>query len=69
VAALERQFPGPAELCSPAGLTPRHRQSDTKVSRSHITKHGSRNLRWALIEAIQHVPAAATRCASAGTTS
>jgi transposase len=46
-----------AELCSWAGLTPRHRESDTKVSRGHITKQGSRNLRWALIEAIQHVPA------------
>jgi transposase len=51
------RFPHPAELCSWAGLTPRHRESDTKVSRGHITKQGSRNLRWALIEAIQHVPA------------
>ena len=51
------RFPGPARLCSWAGLTPRHRESDTKVSRGHITKQGSRNLRWALIEAIQHVPA------------
>ena len=51
------RFPRPAELCSWAGLTPRHRESDTKVSRGHITKQGSRNLRWALIEAIQHVPA------------
>jgi len=51
------RFPRPAELCSWAGLTPRHRESDTKVSRGRITKQGSRNLRWALIEAIQHVPA------------
>ena len=51
------RFPAPARLCSWAGLTPRHRESDTKVSRGHITKQGSRNLRWALIEAIQHVPA------------
>jgi transposase len=51
------RFPRPGELCSWAGLTPRHRESDTKVSRGHITKQGSRNLRWALIEAIQHVPA------------
>jgi transposase len=51
------RFPRPAELCSWAGLTPRHRESDTKVSRGHITKQGSRILRWALIEAIQHVPA------------
>ena len=51
------RFPRPAELCSWAGLTPRHRESDTKVSRGHITKQGSRNLRWALIEATWHVPA------------
>jgi transposase len=51
------RFPRPAELCSWAGVTPRHRESDTKVSRGHITKQGSRILRWALIEAIQHVPA------------
>ena len=51
------RFPRPAELCSWAGLTPRHRESDVKVSRGHITKQGSRILRWALIEAIQHVPA------------
>jgi transposase len=51
------RFPRPAELCSWAGLTPRHRESDVKVRRGHITKQGSRILRWALIEAIQHVPA------------
>jgi transposase len=51
------RFPGPAQLGSCAGLTPRHRESDTKISRGHITKQGSRILRWALIEAIQHVPA------------
>jgi transposase len=51
------RFRRPAELCSWAGLTPRHRESDVKVSRGHITKQGSRILRWALIEAIQHVPA------------
>lgn len=52
-----RRFPGPGQLCSWAGLTPRHRESDTKVSRGHITKQGSPLVRWALIEAIQHVPA------------
>ena len=36
---------------------PRHRESDTKVSRGHITKQGSPPVRWALVEAIQHVPA------------
>src|SRR5215469_6284960 len=51
------RFRRPAELSSWAGLTPRHRESDVKVSRGHITKQGSRILRWALIEAIQHVPA------------
>ncbi len=51
------RFPRPAELCSWAGLTPRHRESDVTVRRGHITKQGSRILRWALIEAIQHVPA------------
>jgi transposase len=51
------RFPHPARLCSWAGLTPRHRESDTKVSRGRITKQGSRILPWALIEAIQHVPA------------
>ena len=51
------RFPGLARLCSWAGLTPRHRESDVRVSRGHITKQGSRMSRWALIEAIQHVPA------------
>ena len=51
------RFPHPARLCSQSGTAPRHRESDTEVSRGHITKQGSRMLRWALIEAIQHVPA------------
>jgi transposase len=51
------RFGGPGQLCSWAGLTPRHRESDTKVTRGHITKQGSPLVRWALIEAIQHVPA------------
>jgi transposase len=51
------RFKTAAQLCSWAGLTPRHRESDTKVARGHVTKQGSRLLRWALIEAIQHVPA------------
>ena len=46
-----RRFPGPGQLCSWAGLTPRHRESDTKVSRGHVTKQGSRMLRWAVTEA------------------
>src|SRR5487761_1600074 len=51
------RFRNAAQLCSWAGLTPRHRESDTKVARGHVTKQGSRLLRWALIEAIQHQPA------------
>ena len=45
------RFPGPGQLCSWAGLTPRHRESDTKVARGHITKQGSPVLRWAMTEA------------------
>ena len=41
-----------AHLCSWAGLTPSHRESDTKTRRGRITKQGSRLLRWALIEGI-----------------
>jgi transposase len=44
---------GSAEaLCSWAGLTPKHRQSDSKTTRGSITKQGSRLVRWALIEAV-----------------
>jgi transposase len=50
------RFRTAAQLCSWAGLTPRHRESDTKVTRGHVTKQGSRLLRWALVEAIQRVP-------------
>ena len=48
------RFPGPRQLCSWAGLTPRHRESDTTVRRGHITKQGSRLVRWATIEAVAH---------------
>ena len=51
------RFKNAGQLCSWAGLTPRHRESDTKVARGHVTKQGSRLLRWALIEAIQRIPA------------
>jgi transposase len=50
------RFTNAARLCSRAGLTPRHRESGTKVARGHVTKQGSRLLRWALIEAIQRIP-------------
>jgi len=50
------RFASPGRLCSWAGLTPRHRESDTKVRRGHITRQGPRALRWALCEAVQHQP-------------
>jgi transposase len=50
------RFRTAAQLCSWAGLTPRHRESDLKVARGHVTKQGSRLLRWALTEAIQRIP-------------
>jgi transposase len=46
------RFPGPGQLCSWAGLTPRHRESDTTVRRGPITKQGPRLVRWAAVEAI-----------------
>jgi transposase len=49
------RFPGPAQLCSWAGLTPRHYESDTKVHRGRITKQGSTLVRWAAVEAVQRV--------------
>src|SRR5207237_2004853 len=42
-----RRFPGPGQLASWAGLTPRHYESDTKVIRGHVTKQRSRTLPWA----------------------
>lgn len=47
------RFSSPDRLCSWAGMTPRHRESDTKVHRGAITKQGSRLLRWAAVEAVQ----------------
>jgi transposase len=46
------RFRSAEALCSWAGLTPKHRQSDTKTTRGAITKQGSRLVRWALIEAV-----------------
>jgi len=51
------RFPSARHLCSWAGLTPRHRESDTTVHRGPITKQGSKLVRWAAIEACQHVRA------------
>jgi len=49
------RFPGPQQLCSWAGMTPKHRESDVKVRRGKITKQGSVLVRWAAVEAISHV--------------
>jgi transposase len=58
------RFTRPEQLCSWAGLTPRHRESDTTVHRGQITKQGSPLLRWAAVEAVQRLsrgPIGATR--------
>ncbi|MGH7394597.1 MAG: IS110 family transposase [Candidatus Methylomirabilales bacterium] len=47
------RFRGAPQLCSWAGITPSHRESDTTVRRGHITKQGSRLVRWAAVEAVQ----------------
>ena len=46
------RFDNPRRLCSWAGLTPRLRESDSHTQRGHITKQGSRLLRWAAVEAV-----------------
>jgi len=53
------RFASARHLCSWAGLTPRHRESDTTVHRGPITKQGSALVRWAAIEAVQRIPASA----------
>jgi transposase len=45
------RFASAAHLASWAGLTPRHRESDTVVRRGPITKQGSTLVRWAAVEA------------------
>jgi transposase len=41
----------PTRRTGGAGLTPRHRESDTTVDRGRITRQGSTLLRWAAVEA------------------
>ena len=50
------RFESARKLCAWAGLTPRVRNSDTKVRHGHITKQGSVWVRWSLVEAA-HVAA------------
>jgi transposase len=49
------RFTRPQQLCSWAGMTPRHRESDTKVHRGRITKQGNPLVRWAAVEAVQRL--------------
>ncbi len=46
------RFCSPKKLCSWAGLAPKHRESDEKVTRGKITRQGSPLVRWAAIEAV-----------------
>lgn len=46
------RFTTPQQLGSCSGLTPSHHESAEKVRRGHITKQGSRLVRWAAVEAV-----------------
>ena len=48
------RFDSPDRLCSWAGLTPTERSSAEHTRRGHISKQGSRWLRWVLVEAACH---------------
>jgi transposase len=50
IGEIER-FHSPDQLCSWAGLTPTERSSDVHTQRGHISKQGSRWLRWVMVEA------------------
>jgi transposase len=54
IGQVER-FSSADKLCSWAGLTPKHRESDVKVVRGRITKQGSKLVRWAAIEAVAYM--------------
>jgi transposase len=45
------RFPTAGHLASWCGLTPRHRESDTKIRRGRITKQGDALVRWAAVQA------------------
>ena len=57
------RFAGAPQLCSWAGLTPRHHESDTTVRRGPITKQGPRLVRWAAVEATQRLPGGSKQAA------
>jgi transposase len=46
------RFSDARHLCSWAGLTPGHRESDDIAHRGHITKQGSTLVRWAAVESV-----------------
>jgi transposase len=46
------RFSSPEKLCSWAGLTPKHRESDLTKFQGDITKQGNKLVRWAAIEAV-----------------
>lgn len=48
------RFPTPDKLCAWAGLTPKEHSSADNVRRGHISKQGSRWLRWVMVEAAVH---------------
>jgi len=50
------RFTSADKLACWAGMTPLHRESDTKVRRGRITKQGSRLVRWAAVESVQRLP-------------
>jgi transposase len=54
------RFTSPDQLTCWAGMTPKHRESDTTVHRGRITKQGNRAVRWAAIEAVQRTSAGQT---------
>jgi transposase len=48
------RFSSPEQLCSWSGLTPREHSSAGHTRRGHISKQGSRWLRWVMVEAAMH---------------
>jgi len=48
------RFPTADKLCAWAGLTPKEHSSADNVRRGHISKQGSRWLRWVMVEAAVH---------------
>jgi transposase len=48
------RFPSADKLCAWAGLTPSEHSSANNVRRGHISKQGSRWLRWVMVEAAVH---------------